>query len=81
MERFLGFPLGVTERYFGGHEQRSSLCSCAEAFTSIAKPKCHDIKYLPVELKFVVSIISSQTAKVMFGDAFFRNVLELSVTL
>ena len=51
-------PLGATERFSASHEQRPSLGSFAEAFTSIAKPKCHDIKYSPVKLKFVVFIIT-----------------------
>ena len=36
-----------------------SLRIIAEAFTGIAKPKCHDIQYSPVKLKFVVFIITS----------------------
>ena len=39
-----------------GYEQRPSLGSFAEAFTSIAKPKCHDIKYSPGKLIFAVFI-------------------------
>ena len=45
--------LGAIERFSGDHEQRLSLGSFAEAFISIAKPKCYDIKYSPVKLKFV----------------------------
>ena len=52
-------PLGATEQFSEVYEQRPSLGSFAEAFTSIAKPKCHNIKYLPVTLKFVVFIITS----------------------
>ena len=51
--------LGAMERFLGGHEQRLSLGSFAEVFINIARPKCHDIKYSPVKLKFVVSIILS----------------------
>ena len=41
----------------GGHEQGPSLGSFAGAFTSIAKPKCHDIKHSPVKLKFQFSLL------------------------
>ena len=51
--------LGATERFSGGHEQRSLLGSFAEALTSNAKSKCHGIKCLPVKIKFVVFIIAS----------------------
>ena len=50
--------LGATERLSKSHEQKPSLGGFAEAFTSIAKPKCHDNRYLPNELKFVVFIIT-----------------------
>ena len=72
--------LEATEWFSGSRKQKPSLGSFAEAFTSILKPKSHNIEYLPVELKFVVFIIAL-TSLVMFGDAFFWNVLELSGTL
>ena len=37
----------------GGHEQMPLLGSFAKVFTSIAKPKCHDLKYSLVKLKFI----------------------------
>ena len=46
-------------RFSGGHEQRPSFGIFAEAFASIAKSKCHDIRYSPVKLKPVVFIITS----------------------
>ena len=71
----------LRERFSGAHEQRPSLDSFAEAYISTAKPKCHNIKYSSVKLKFAVFIITSLTFVVTFGDAFFWNVLELSGTL
>ena len=64
-------PLGVMEQFSMGHEQKPSLGSFAEAFPTIAKSKCHDIKYSPVKLKFVVFIITLYTSLVTSSDAFF----------
>ena len=44
--------LGAKKRFSRDHVQRHSLVSFTGAFTSIAKPKCNDIKYLPVNTLF-----------------------------
>ena len=59
LKRGLRSPLWATERFSGDHEQKPSLGSFAEVFTTIAKPKCHDIIYLSVKFEFVIFINTS----------------------
>ena len=67
----LSTPLGGHRAVLQRPRAKPSLGSFAEAFPNIAKFKCHDIKYSPVKLKFVVFIITLYTFLVTFGDAFY----------
>ena len=50
----LGPPLGATQRFFGGHKQRPSLDTFAEAFAGITKPVVTVLSIRQLNLNFFI---------------------------